>query len=176
MACAAVCANAPTRSLWPMHHGRRQAGRVHTVLRSKEFPLDTTCRKSTRDKEHQMNNPTTRRRFVKITPFAGLALLAACSPKAEPPAASPAAAQAPATAGEKLPMLEKDNRQAVALGYVEDATQADTTKFKNYVAGNTCSNCQLYQGKAGDAAGGCTLFPGKSVAAKGWCTSWVKKV
>lgn len=131
-----------------------------------------------------MNNPTTRRCFVKITPFAGLALLAACSPKSEPPAApatstpsaSPAAAQAPATTSSNLPMLEMDNPQAIALGYVEDATQADTTKFKNYVAGNTCSNCQLYQGKAEDAAGGCTLFPGKSVAAKGWCTSWVKKV
>ncbi len=74
-----------------------------------------------------------------------------------------------------LPMVDKSDPQAVALGYVEDATQADTTKFKNYVPGSTCSNCQLYQGKPGDAAGGCPLYAGKNVAATGWCTSWTKK-
>ncbi len=72
-------------------------------------------------------------------------------------------------------MVEKGDAQAVALGYVDDATQVDTAKLKNYVAGSDCGNCILYQGKAGDAIGGCPLFAGKSVAAKGWCTSWAKK-
>ena len=72
-------------------------------------------------------------------------------------------------------MVEKGDAQAVALGYVDDATQADTVRFKNYVPGSNCSNCVLYQGKPGDAVGGCPLFAGKNVAAKGWCTSWVKK-
>ena len=72
-------------------------------------------------------------------------------------------------------MLDEKDAQAVALGYVEDATKADTARFKNYVAGNECSNCMLYQGKVGDATGPCPLFAGKAVAAKGWCTSWVKK-
>ena len=129
----------------------------------------------------------TRRRFVEITPFACIALLAACSPKVEPPVAptattppaSPAPAAvpppAPITTTMNLPMVEKGDVQAVALGYVDDATQADTVKFKNYVSGSACGNCVLYQGKAGDVAGGCPLFAGKNVAAKGWCTSWAKK-
>ena len=72
-------------------------------------------------------------------------------------------------------MVEKGDAQAVALGYVDDATQADTVKFKNYVSGSACGNCALYQGKTGDVAGGCPLFAGKNVTAKGWCTSWAKK-
>ena len=74
-----------------------------------------------------------------------------------------------------LPMVKRSDVQAVALGYVDDATQADTVKFKNYISGSACGNCVLYQGKAGDVAGGCPLFAGKNVAAKGWCTSWAKK-
>lgn len=133
-----------------------------------------------------MQTPT-RRRFIEITPFACLALLAACSPKVEPqsapmattpvPGQAPvgAPAQAPLTTTMNLPMVEKGDTQAVTLGYVDDATQADKVKFKTYVSGSACSNCALYQGKAGDVAGGCPLFAGKNVAAKGWCTSWAKK-
>ena len=127
----------------------------------------------------------TRRRFIEITPFAGLALLAACSPKVEPQSApvatapvpnpAPTAAPAPSKMAINLPMVEKGDAQAVVFGYVDDATQADKAKFKNYVSGSACSNCALYQGMAGDVAGGCPLFAGKHVAAKGWCTSWAKK-
>lgn len=132
-----------------------------------------------------MNTQTTRRRFIEITPFAGLAVLAACSPKVEPPVAPvaitpPASAAAvtepaPAATTMNLPMLEMGDAQAVALGYVDDATQVDKVKFNNYVAGSQCDNCVLYQGKAGDAVGPCPLFAGKNVTAKGWCTSWAKK-
>jgi hypothetical protein len=129
-----------------------------------------------------MQTPT-RRRFIETTPFACLALLAACSPKVEPqseptaptPAPNPTPAQAPLTTTMNLPMLEKGDAQALAFGYVDDATQVDQVKFKNHVSGSACSNCALYQGKAGDVAGGCPLFAGKHVAAKGWCTSWAKK-
>ncbi len=141
------------------------------------------------DKPLQTRNPQmktpTRRRFIEITPFAGLALLAACSPKVEPqsapvatapnPSPAPAAAPAPSKMTTNLPMVEKGDAQAVVFGYVDDATQADKVKFKNHVSGSACSNCALYQGKAGDVAGGCPLFAGKNVAAKGWCTSWAKK-
>jgi hypothetical protein len=131
-----------------------------------------------------METPT-RRRFIEITPFAGLALLAACSPKVEPQSApmattpapnpAPTAAPAPSKTAIHLPMVEKDDAQAAVFGYVDDATQVDKVKFKNHVSGSACSNCALYQGKAGDVAGGCPLFTGKHVAAKGWCTSWAKK-
>ena len=130
---------------------------------------------------------TSRRRFIEITPFAGMALLAACSPKSEPAAAvtnsappaplgpAPVAAPAPAATTAVLPMVDEKDAQALALGYVEDATKADTAKFKNYVPGSECSNCALYQGKVGETAGPCPLFAGKNVAAKGWCMSWAKK-
>jgi hypothetical protein len=71
--------------------------------------------------------------------------------------------------------LDEKDPQAVALGYVSDATKADTKKFPKYAAGQSCSTCALYQGKAGDAAGACPLFAGKQVAAKGWCSAWAKK-
>ena len=134
----------------------------------------------------------TRRRFIEIVPFAGVAFLAACSPKVEPvaavvdtpalphqPVATPPAVQetVPATPATALamPLIEETAAQAVALGYVADNTRADTVKFKSYVAGHQCSTCALYLGKAGDAEGPCPLFPGKHVAAIGWCNSWVKK-
>ena len=124
-----------------------------------------------------MSISASRRRFIEIAPFTGIALLAACSPKSEPVPVSPAPAPTPApaapTAG--LPMVDAKDAQAVALGYVEDAPKADTARFKNYIAGNDCSNCVLYQGKLGEAAGPCPLFTGKNVAARGWCTSWAKK-
>ena len=72
-------------------------------------------------------------------------------------------------------MLDEKDPQAVALGYVADATKTDTKKFPKYAAGQVCSNCALFQGKAADAAGGCPLFAGKQVAGKGWCSAWAKK-
>lgn len=72
-------------------------------------------------------------------------------------------------------MLAETDAQAKALGYVADATKADKVKFPKYAAGQTCTNCALYQGKAGDASGPCPLFAGKQVAAKGWCSAYAKK-
>ena len=129
----------------------------------------------------------TRRRFIAITPIAGVALLAACSPKAEAPApaASPAsappapvalpAAPAPAPAAASLPMVDEKDAQAMALGYVADAARVDKTKHKNFVDGSQCAGCTLYQGAAGSESGPCALFAGKAVPAKGWCASWAKK-
>ena len=99
---------------------------------------------------------TARRQFIQWIPAAGLAVLAARH------------AHAQAKLDEKDPL-------AVALGYVNDATKADKAKFKNYAAGQQCTNCQLYQGKASDAAGGCPLFAGKQVAGAGWCSAYAKK-
>lgn len=136
---------------------------------------------------------STRRRFIEIVPFAGLAFVAACSPKVEAPVAvlptpaapepampspvvpSPAPAEPMPATSTSMPMVDEKDAQAVALNYVDDAARANTTKVANHVAGNQCRNCALYSGKPGDAAGMCPLFAGKHVAAKGWCSSWVKK-
>lgn len=73
------------------------------------------------------------------------------------------------------PMLAETDPQAGALGYKADASKVDKAKFPKYAAGQLCSNCALYQGKAADAAGGCPLFAGKQVAGKGWCSAYAKK-
>jgi hypothetical protein len=64
---------------------------------------------------------------------------------------------------------------AASLGYVADASRADTAKYKTYAAGQSCAACALYAGKAGDAAGPCPIFGGRQVAAKGWCSAYAKK-
>lgn len=79
------------------------------------------------------------------------------------------------TAAHAQAKLDEKDPQAVALGYVADASKADKKKYPKYAADQTCHNCTLFQGKATDAAGGCALFPGKQVAGKGWCSAWVKK-
>ncbi len=72
-------------------------------------------------------------------------------------------------------MVAETDAQAAGLGYKADATKVDKAKFPKYAAGQVCTNCALYQGKATDAAGGCPLFAGKQVAGKGWCSAWAKK-
>jgi len=101
---------------------------------------------------------TSRRQFIQIVPFASAVLLANRAAFAADP-----------------PMVDEKDAQAAALGYVADAAKADKAKYKNYAATQSCTTCQLYQGKAGAAAGACPLFAGKQVAAKGWCSAWAKK-
>jgi hypothetical protein len=100
---------------------------------------------------------TNRRQFIRIIPIAGAALVGARAVHAQ------------------AAMVNEADAQAKALGYVADATKADKAKFKQYAAGQLCSNCALYQGKATDAAAACALFPGKQVAGKGWCSAYAKK-
>ena len=74
-----------------------------------------------------------------------------------------------------LPQLDEKDPTAQSLGYKHDATKADKAKFKQYAAGQTCANCQFYQGKPTDAWAPCPIFAGKQVNGKGWCSAWVKK-
>ena len=57
------------------------------------------------------------------------------------------------TAAKSQAKLDEKDPQAVALGYFADATKTDTKKFPKYAAGQVCTNCALYQGKANDAVG-----------------------
>ena len=86
------------------------------------------------------------------------------------------AAYARSAAAQAAQRLDEKDPQAQALGYKHDAGKVDKEKFKNYQAGQTCANCQLYQGKPKEEWGGCQIFPGKQVNAKGWCSAYqVKK-
>jgi hypothetical protein len=72
-------------------------------------------------------------------------------------------------------MVAEADANAVSLGYKALATKVDKVKFPKYAAGQVCSNCALYQGKATDKAAGCPLFGAKQVAGPGWCSAWTKK-
>jgi hypothetical protein len=88
--------------------------------------------------------------------------------------AAAGAAMATGAQAQAKPADEKDP-QAVALGYVADAKRADAKKFPKYAAGQACSNCMFYQGKATDASAPCPMLAGKAVAGKGWCSAYAKK-
>jgi hypothetical protein len=75
-----------------------------------------------------------------------------------------------------LPRLDVKDPKAVALGYVEDASQVDVKKYPGYSKDSTCENCSQLQGKAGAAYRPCDLFPGKTVSAKGWCSGWAAEI
>lgn len=71
-------------------------------------------------------------------------------------------------------MLDVNNPTAKALGYVEDAKDADKKRFPSFEKGQVCDNCNLY-GRVDRNKGTCTLFPNQWVTAKGWCASWIPK-
>ncbi len=73
------------------------------------------------------------------------------------------------------PVLAENDPTAQTLGYKTDAAKVDKAKFPRYQTGQTCANCQLYQGKPGSAMGPCPIYGGKLVDAKGWCNSYAKK-
>jgi hypothetical protein len=80
-----------------------------------------------------------------------------------------------ATRAQAQAMVDEKDAQAVALGYVAEAKRVDAKKYPKFAAGQLCSNCALYQGKATDKAAGCPLFGAKQVAGPGWCSAWAKK-
>ena len=71
--------------------------------------------------------------------------------------------------------LDPKDPQAVALGYVDDTTKADSKKFPKHSNDQDCAKCQFYSGAASAKQGPCAVFGGKLVSSKGWCNSWVKK-
>ncbi len=101
-----------------------------------------------------MNLPVPRRVFLKILAASGSALV---------------------TGAHAQTAVSETDSQAMALGYVTDATRANAKKYPKYAAGQKCASCALYQGKAGDKAGPCPLYAGHLVASSGWCSAWAKK-
>jgi hypothetical protein len=81
--------------------------------------------------------------------------------------------------------LPVDHPMATALGYYEDATKVDTTKWPKRAgeegAKQFCYNCQLTTEKGLKVEGReedfvrCAIFPDGLVTANGWCNSWVLK-
>lgn len=98
---------------------------------------------------------TTRRTFIRLVPLVSVAVFSAEQALAAD--------------------VDPKDPQAVALGYVADASKVDKVKYPRYAAGQDCANCGLYQGKPADASGPCPLFAGRTVAAKGWCSAYARK-
>jgi hypothetical protein len=99
----------------------------------------------------------TRRAMVKNLGLA--AGLSACLPWTRSEGAAPA-------------RLDVKDPAAVALGYVENASQVDIKKYPAYVPASDCENCLQLQGTAGNNYRPCSLFPGKLVSVSGWCSGW----
>jgi High potential iron-sulfur protein len=74
-----------------------------------------------------------------------------------------------------LPHLATTDPTAVALGYTEDASKVDATKYPTHKAGQDCASCRFFGGTAQTAWAACQLFPGKAVTAKGWCSGYNPK-
>jgi len=72
-------------------------------------------------------------------------------------------------------VVQESDANAQALGYKTDTSRVDHAKFPKFQAGQTCANCQYFQGKTGAATGPCAIFGGKQVSAKGWCNTYTKK-
>jgi hypothetical protein len=73
-------------------------------------------------------------------------------------------------AAQDLPHLDPSDPTAKALGYTEDATKVDKSRFPAFKPAARCANCNFFQGTGGPY-GPCQIFPGKSVSANGWCAS-----
>jgi len=126
-----------------------------------------------------------RRRFLKIVGGSAVLMpivgLGACSggedktPGSAAPKVDPEpAAEAPAKAS-GMPQLSEDDPQAKSLAYVHDVSSIDTATQTRFKAGQACSNCALYQGKASDEWAGCSIFAGKAVKGTGWCTVYAPR-
>jgi hypothetical protein len=74
-----------------------------------------------------------------------------------------------------LPALDPNDPTAKALAFVNDATKVDASANPTYKAGQKCSTCAQYQGKASDPTAACNIFAGHSVPAGGWCKVWAAK-
>lgn len=72
--------------------------------------------------------------------------------------------------------LDEADPAARSLGYTEDTTRVDASKYPQHTPAQDCGGCRYYQGKAGSAWGPCAIFPGKgSVHTRGWCAAYAAR-
>lgn len=87
-----------------------------------------------------------------------------------------------------VPLLSPEDTQAKALSYSPDVTTVDAESLKlptsPAIAGQRCSNCQLYSGTPGAEWGPCAIFSYRTdpstnmnlvVSADGWCRGWAPR-
>jgi hypothetical protein len=75
---------------------------------------------------------------------------------------------------EALPHLTDANPAAASLGYTEDASTVDTSKFPKHKVGERCASCRYFQtAGSGTQYGPCQLYPGNAVNLNGWCSGYL---
>ena len=75
--------------------------------------------------------------------------------------------------------VQESEPLAQGMGYVMDASKADTVKFPKRAgeagAEQFCYNCALYAGEADAELAPCGIFQNRMVRGAGWCNAWVAK-
>ena len=69
----------------------------------------------------------------------------------------------------RQPLLKGTELDAVALGFVADASGLDPRVQPAYTPGSRCADCFFFQGRRSNDAAPCTVFAGYRVPAAGWC-------
>lgn len=87
------------------------------------------------------------------------------------PAPTPAAAEPTGN----WPHLDAGDPVAKSLGYHQNASLIDGTKYPQHMQGQVCRKCVQFKGGATDSWGPCAIFTGKQVNAGGWCTAFAAK-
>lgn len=148
----------------------------------------------THSKENAMSNTQTRRRFIEVVPFVGLGMLAACSPKVEPPAPAvsappppppaaaaselapaPTTASVPASAPEAPPSAAVAQNVAPAVLPMVDEKSTQAVAL-GYVADSArADKAKFPTYAAGRQCNGCALYQGKAGDASGPCAIFAGK-
>lgn len=69
----------------------------------------------------------------------------------------------------QVEVLSETNPQAISLGYKMNTASIDRLRWTQFVPGQSCGNCALYQATRGSTQGPCKIFGGQVVMAAGWC-------
>lgn len=82
-----------------------------------------------------------------------------------------AASVLPQVAHATTEKLTEADPYAKSMGFRLNSADVDKAKYKRWVAGQQCSKCQLWGGKAGDEYGECSFFE-RYTPAGGWCKNF----
>jgi hypothetical protein len=74
-----------------------------------------------------------------------------------------------------LEPLAESSSQAIALGYVSEASKLDRAKSPTYSVGQACGTCVLARPHQEPSQLRCALVPLNTVSRTGWCKAWVAK-
>lgn len=75
----------------------------------------------------------------------------------------------------RQPLLKGDELDAIALGFVADATGLDPLVQPEYKPGSRCAACYFFQGGRKSESAPCTVFAGYRVPATGWCREFAAR-